>query len=303
MLAHTKSDIYVCAPMPPPSPSPLARIVLLAVAAEGLLTFMDALIKLLSARYPAVQIAFLRFGFGLVGAALYAAWRPPGWPTREALLFNGIRAVLIVVTATTFFFALARLPLADAIALSFIAPVLTALFGISLLGEQRDWRIAVALMAGFAGMVLIVGGKIGSAGLTAEVAIGAAAVVLSAVGYALNIIVLRHRAVRDPLSQIVLFQNLGPTLLLAPAVVWVWEPLTLADAALFALIGSIGVAAHTMLAHAFARIEATRLAPVGYVTLVWGVLFGYMFFAEIPGLAALGGAALIVLGTVLTRPR
>ena len=289
--------------MPPLSPSPLARVVLLAVVAEGLLTFMDALIKLLSARYPAVQIAFLRFGFGLVGAALYAAWRPPGWPTGEALLFNGIRAVLIVVTATTFFFALARLPLADAIALSFIAPVLTALFGISLLGEQRDWRIAVALTAGFAGMVLIVWGKIGSAGLSTEVAIGAAAVVLSAIGYALNIIVLRHRAVRDPLSQIVLFQNLGPAVLLAPAVVWVWEPLTLADAALFALIGSIGVAAHTMLAHAFARIEATRLAPVGYVTLVWGVLFGFMFFAEVPGMAALGGAALIVLGTVLTRPR
>jgi drug/metabolite transporter (DMT)-like permease len=286
-----------------PAPPPLARVVLLAVAAEGLLTLMDALIKALSARYPVLQIAFLRFGFGLIGAALYAAWSRPGLPTREALLYNGVRALIIVVTAVTFFFALARLPLADAIALSFISPVLTALFGVALLGERFDWRIAAALAGGFAGMLLIVGGKVGGAGLSGEVLIGAAAVVLSAIGYALNIVVLRHRATRDPLSQIVLFQNLGPALLLALPVLWVWTPLNVADTLVFALLGTLGVTAHTMLAHAFARIEAARLAPVGYVTLVWGVLFGFVFFAELPGLATLAGAALIVLGALVSRPR
>ncbi len=286
-----------------PAPLPLARIVLLAVAAEGLLTLMDAIIKALSARYPTLQIAFLRFAFGLVGAAVYAAWSRPGWPTREATLYNGLRAVLIVVTATTFFFALARLPLADAIALGFIAPVLTAVFGVAMLGERFDWRIAVALAGGFAGMLLIVGGKVGSAGLDGDVLLGAAAVVLSAFGYALNIVMLRHRATRDPLSQIVLFQNLGPALLLALPVLWVWTPLTLGDTLLFALLGTIGVTAHTMLAHAFARIEAARLAPVGYVTLVWGVLFGFVFFAEVPGLATLAGAGLIVLAAFVSQRR
>jgi S-adenosylmethionine uptake transporter len=290
--------------MPPaPAAAPLARLVLLAVAAEGLLTLMDALIKLLSARYPALQIAFLRFAFGLAGAAVYTAWSRPGWPTREALLFNGARALLIVVTATTFFFALGRLPLADAIALSFISPVLTALLGVSLLGERLDSRIGVALVAGFLGMLLIVGGKVGGGGLGSEALLGAGAVVVSAIGYALNIVVLRHRAMRDPLAQIVLFQNLGPAILLAPAMPWAWTPLTSADALLFAAIGTIGVTAHTALAHAFARIEAARLAPVGYVTLVWGVLFGVLFFAEAPGLATLAGAALIVLGTALTQRR
>ena len=303
-MAWRPAPGYGWRPMPSPAaPPPLTRVVLLAVAAEGLLTLMDALIKALSARYPTLQIAFLRFGFGLLGAAVYAAWSRPGWPTREATLYNGLRALLIVVTATTFFFALARLPLADAIALGFISPALTALFGVALLGERFDWRIAVALAGGFAGMLLIVGGKVGGAGLSGEVLVGAAAVVLSAVGYALNIIMLRHRATRDPLSQIVLFQNLGPALLLALPVLWVWTPLTLADTLVFALLGTLGVTAHTMLAHAFARIEAARLAPVGYVTLVWGVLFGFVFFAELPGLATLAGAALIVLGAFVSRPR
>jgi S-adenosylmethionine uptake transporter len=150
-------------------------------------------------------------------------------------------------------------------------------------------------------MLLIVAGKMGGAGLDGDTVVGVAAVLVSAVGYALNIIVLRHRATRDPLSQIVLFQNLGPALLLAAPVLWVWRRLTWHDAALFALIGMLGVTAHTMLAHAFARIEAARLAPVGYVTLVWGVLLGMLFFAEVPGLATLAGAVLIVLGTLLTR--
>ncbi|MFZ1105830.1 MAG: DMT family transporter [Hyphomicrobiaceae bacterium] len=288
-----------------PAAAPFRRLVLLAVAAEGLLTLMDAVIKLLSARYPVLQIAFLRYGFGLIGAAIYAAWSQPGWPTREATLYNGIRAVVIVVTATSFFFALARLPLADAIALSFISPVLTALLGAALLGERLDWRIAAALAAGFVGMLLIVSGQMtgqmSGAGLDREAAIGAAAVVVSAIGYALNIVMLRHRATRDPLSQIVLFQNLGPALLLAAPVLWVWTPPTPVDTGLFALLGALGVTAHIILTHAFARIEAARLAPVGYVTLVWGVLLGALFFAEVPGLTTLAGAGLIVLGTLLAR--
>jgi len=289
--------------MPPAQPANIPRLVVIAIVAEGLLTLMDALIKLLSARYPTLQIAFLRYGFGLIGAAAYSAWRWPGLPTREAAYYNGLRAVLITFVATTFFFALGRLPLADAIALSFISPVLTAVFGVLLLGERLDWRIAVALAGGFAGMLLIVGGRLGSAGFDNHVLIGAAAVVISAVGYALNIIMLRHRATRDPLSQIVLFQNLGPAIILALPVLWVWTPPTGYDYLLFALLGLLGVAAHTMLAHAFARIEAARLAPVGYVTLVWGVLFGFLFFAEVPGLTTLAGAALIVVATLVSQRR
>jgi drug/metabolite transporter (DMT)-like permease len=274
---------------------------LLAVAAEGLLTLMDALIKQLSPRYNVLEIAFLRYAFGMIGAVVYALWKQPGWPTREAAAYNGLRAFLIVITATSFFFALGHLPLADAIAMSFISPALTALLGAMLLGERLDWRIGLALATGFLGMLLIVGGKIGGAGLDETVMVGAVAVLVSAVGYSLNLIMLRHRATRDPLAQIILFQNLGPALILAVPALWVWSAPSLADLAQFALLGTLGVVAHTMLAHAFARIEAARLAPVTYVTLVWGVLFGFLFFGEIPGLATFAGAALIVFGTILTR--
>jgi S-adenosylmethionine uptake transporter len=284
-------------------PLSITGIVVLAVAAEGLLTLMDAMIKVLSPRYHTFEIAFLRFAFGMVGAIVYALWTRPGRPTRDATLYNGLRAALVVLTATSFFYALSLLPLADAIALSFISPVLTALMGALILGERLDWRIAVALVAGFLGMLLIVGGKLGGAGLGPEVLIGAGAVLFSAVAYALNIIMLRHRATRDPLAQIILFQNAGPTLILLFPALWVWVTPNLADLGQFAICGTLGVVAHTMLAHAFARIEAAKLAPIAYVTLVWGVLFGFLFFAEVPGLATLAGAALIVVGTLITQRR
>jgi drug/metabolite transporter (DMT)-like permease len=289
--------------MPAPTSPSIAFLVGLAIVAEGLLTLMDAMIKSLAPRYNAIEIAFLRYAFGMFGASVYAFTTRPGWPSREATIYNGLRAVLIVFTATTFFFALGKLPLADAIAMSFISPALTAVLGVLILSERLDWRIILALGGGFLGMLLIVGSKLGSAGPHNDVLVGAIAVFLAAVGYSLNVIMLRHRATRDPLAQIILFQNLGPALILALPALWVWRTPTLPDLAQFAVLGTIGVIAHTMLAHAFARVEATRLAPVGYVTLVWGVLFGFFFFAEVPSLATLAGSALIVVGTLFAQRR
>jgi len=284
------------------SPS-TAFVVGLAIIAEGLLTLMDAMIKSLAPRYSAIEIAFLRYAFGMIGAVVYAFATRPGWPSGEATIYNGVRAVLIVFTATTFFFALGKLSLADAIAMSFISPALTAVLGVLLLSERLDWRIMIGLIGGFLGMLLIVGGKLGSAGSERGVLLGAVAVLLSAIGYSLNVIMLRHRATRDPLAQIILFQNVGPALILALPALWVWSTPPVADLVQFAVLGTIGVIAHTMLAHAFARVEAARLAPVGYVTLVWGVLFGFLFFAEVPSLATLMGAALIVVGTLFAQRR
>jgi len=285
-----------------PSPS-IAFLIGLAIVAEGLLTLMDAMIKSLAPRYSAIEIAFLRYAFGMIGAVVYAVATRPGWPTGEATIYNGVRAVLIVFTATTFFFALGKLSLADAIAMSFISPALTAVLGVLILSERLDWRIVIGLVGGFLGMLLIVGGKLGGGGADGGVLLGAIAVFLSAIGYSLNVIMLRHRATRDPLAQIILFKNVGPALILALPALWVWRTPPLGDLAQFAVLGTIGVIAHTMLAHAFARVEAARLAPVGYVTLVWGVLFGFLFFAEVPGLATLMGSTLIVVGTLFAQRR
>lgn len=281
----------------------MIRAILLAVLGDGLLSLMDALIKSLTVRYPILQIAFLRFLMGLFWASLLLGLTRPGWPSRECVMYNSTRSVLIVITATSFYYALGQLPLADVVALTFLSPVFIALFGALLLKERLDRHIALALAAGFAGMSLIAGARIGSGTFSAGAVYGVAACVLSALSYGLALVLLRARATRDALSVIVWFQNLGPAVLLAPMGAFVWVAPTTADIGMFVLIGLIGVAGHMLLASAFARAEAARLAPVHYTTLVWGVVFGYVFFAELPGAITLAGAGLIILGTITTPLR
>jgi S-adenosylmethionine uptake transporter len=279
----------------------MSHPIVLVVVADGLLSLMDALIKLLTARYPTFQIVWLRFSFGLVGATVLLAFMRPGWPGRETVIFNGTRSLLVVVVATTFFYALSVLPLAEAIALSFVSPLFMVLFGVLLLGERIDSRIGIAIAAGLAGMLLIAGTRIGDASYSQSAWLGALAAVTSAMAYGLVMVLLRARATRDPLPTIVFFQNLGPCLILALPAAYVWTPLSGQDLALFAGIGAIGVAGHYLLARAFAGAEAARLAPITYVSLVWATLFGYLFFSEWPTASALAGAALIVAGTLLTQ--
>jgi S-adenosylmethionine uptake transporter len=281
----------------------MSHPILLVVVADGLLSLMDAIIKLLTVHYPTLQIAWLRFLFGSIGAGLLVAVTRPGWPGRETIMFNATRSLLVVVTATTFFFALSVLPLAEAIALSFLSPLFMVLFGVMLLGERFDTRIGVALVIGLAGMTLIVSVRAGDASYSSDAWLGAAAAVASAVAYALVVVLLRARATRDPLPTIVLFQNLGPALILAIPAAYVWVPTTAAHRALFMLIGAVGVTGHYLLARAFAGAEAARLAPVTYVSLAWATIFGYLFFSELPSLAALAGAGLIVAGALATHKR
>lgn len=288
---------------PAAMPRPLLQAALFAVAAEAILTLMDALIKGLAARYPTFEIAFLRFGFGSLWATLLLAIVRPGWPSAETVRANLSRSFLVVITATCFFFALGRLPLAETVALSFLSPVLMAVFGGLILKETLDRSIIIALVAGLAGMILIIGWRIGRSHYDVAAIAGVAAILVSTVTYALNIVVLRRRAQRDPALIIVWFQTTAPGVMMLIPAAAVWVPLSLRDTATFALTGALGVAGHYLLALAFARAEASRLAPLHYTTLIWGVALGYLLFGETPTPITLAGAALIAAGAWIAQRR
>jgi drug/metabolite transporter (DMT)-like permease len=280
---------------------PVLQAVAFAATAEALLTFMDAVIKGLSARYPTFEIVFLRFAFGTLWATALLITFRPGWPSAETVKANISRSFLVVITSTCFFFALGRLPLAETVALSFISPVLMALFGSFFLNERIDRAIVMALAAGLAGMLLIVSARLGASTYDLAALAGVAAIFVSTITYALNIIVLRTRAQRDPALTIVWFQSAAPgAMLLIPALT-VWTPPSLADLMLFTAVGALAVAGHYLLALAFARAEAARLAPVHYTSLVWGVAFGYLMFAEVPTQSTVAGATLIAAGAWLAQ--
>lgn len=277
--------------------------VLIAAFGIGVLNLMDGTIKEATSRYPAIEVAFLRFVVGAaISLAVVIATRT-GWPTWDAVRANGLRAVLVATTATTFFYALSVLPLIDAIGLSFTSPFFVVLCGALLLGERLDRRIWLALGLGAIGMLIILGGQLGQSTYADGAWIGALAAVGSTLSYALSMVLLRARARKDPLLIIVLMHNLGPALILAPPALWVWVSPTAADMLLFLLMGGLGFVGHLALGLAFSRAEAARLAPVEFTALAWGTVIGFFAFGEVPGLFTLAGTALIVLGTVLNSRR
>jgi drug/metabolite transporter (DMT)-like permease len=277
------------------------RAILEAASGIAFLSVMDGMIKGVAARYPTFELVFLRYLFGSLAILSLAALARPGWPSRETLKANGVRALLVVVTATSFFYALGALPLAETLALSFLSPIFVALFAAALLRETIDARIVAGLGLGLVGMAIIVWGK--SGGAFGGSISGVMAVLLSALTYALSIVMLRARAQRDAIINIVAIQNAGPCLFVAGPAAWVWVAPTPVDWAVIASIGLLGAAGHLMLARAYSRAEAARLAPLEYTALIWAIILGLAFYGEIPTAATLGGAALIMAGTLISARR
>lgn len=291
------------APAPAPQQGSFSTSVALYVGGVGLLTAMDSMAKEIFSRLPIVEVSCLRYVFGLLAVLPVIAWVRPGWPSREAILANGARSLLSAVMAIMFFFALSTLPLAETVALSFLSPTFLALFSAWLLRERLSASIGVALAVGFLGMMVIVSGQLGASRYGPLAPLGAASAFGSAIIYACSMVMLKARAMRDAVPNIVLILNAGSGLVLAIPAYLQWHPIAIDDLFRLVAIGSLGTSGHLMLAHSFARHPASRLAPFEYSALIWAAGFGLVFFREVPSLATLGGTVLIIISTILASRR
>jgi S-adenosylmethionine uptake transporter len=285
-------------PSPSPTSSSAARLLPFAAAAAGvgLLSLMDAFMKegaLVTGAYTATVLR------SLMGASMIAPfwlWLKRGWPTRAVLKLHLERGVISAFMALSFFFALTRLPLAEAIAISFIAPLIALYLARVLLGEVIQPKAIFASILGFSGTLVIVGGRIGTGEMDADTALGIAALLFSAVLYAYNFIVIRRQAqLAGPLEIATFHSGVGGMVLLlfAPFMgsVPVQEALLpIAAAALLTVTGAMAIA------WAYARAEAQALVPIEYSGFLWASLFGWAFFREAVTLPTLLGTALIVTG-------
>ncbi|MBN9467773.1 MAG: DMT family transporter [Bosea sp.] len=265
-----------------------------AILGIALLTLMDVVIKAQMQQHPFIVALFMRFAMGGICAlTVVASLRPPA-PTRASVIGNSLRVPVVVLTAGSFFYSIATLPLAEALTLSFLAPVFVALLGALILKERLDARILQALGFGLAGMLVMVWPRLQGGITGAE--LGVAAALFSAVSYAFNLILLRRIALKEHPAIIVLFQNAGPALCLVIPAAFHFVPMSGGDLAAYLLAGALGVGGHLLLTSAFARAPASRLAPIEYTALVWASLLGWVVFAEVPPLTTYAGALLIVAG-------
>ncbi|HKX10930.1 MAG TPA: DMT family transporter [Stellaceae bacterium] len=270
-----------------------------ATGAILLLTTMDAVVKAMPLGLPIVQIVAMRYLFG-VPLALLAMWRTrAGWPTLSSWKANAPRGVLNVVSLMLFFTALRRLPFAETLTLSYLAPLMLVLLASLLLGERLRARVLGAVLLGLVGVGVIAWDTLSDAQSLSADLIGIAAVSGSAVAYALNNVMLRSQARRDAATSIVLIQHVVPSLVALPFAVATWQAPSASIWLVFPLVAALGVSGHFLLTWAYRRAQAGVLASVDYLALPYGALLGFVFFAEVPTMAVWAGAALIVAACLI----
>lgn len=276
-----------------------------AATALGIAVFsvMDVAMKSASIAVGVYTAMLLRCAIG--SAVMLPVWLLGGgrWPARAVLRVHLIRSVVAAAMATLFFWGLVRTPVAEAIALSFISPLIALYLASALLGETIGRRAVFASLLGLIG-VAVIAFTPGHAQGPPRSALGIAAVLASAVFYAWNLILQRQQAQAANPREIAFFQNFLVGLVLLPAAPWLLQAPDLPALGTIGLAAILVAVSLMMLAWAYARAEAQALVPLEYTAFIWAALFGWLWFGERVTPATLGGAALIVVGCLIaTRSR
>lgn len=286
------------------SPTSNALTAPLAVAVLAILSFaaMDAVMKhlvLLLGTYNA--LVWRMGGVALFGGLLFAATRS-AWPEPAVMRIHVIRGLVSTVMGFLFFFGLGRVPLAQGVALAFIAPLIALYLAAILLGERIERRAILGSLLGLAGVAVIFAGQ-SEAEFRGEALIGSIAILISACLYAYNIILMRQQALVARPLEVAFFMSLFTTAGLLPAAPFLIAAPPVAALPAIAAAAALSFASLMLFAWAYRRAQAQHLAPVEYTAFIWAVLFGYWFFDEALTAATMAGAVLIVLGCLLAATR
>lgn len=275
----------------------------LALGGVFLYSVLDAVMKAQGLAMGAYSAMYWRNVTGaILAAALYLPFRPAR-PSRPAFKLHVIRSALTAVMMYCFFFGLTRIPLAQAIGLTFIAPIIALFLASPFLGERVGANSKFAALLGFGGVMVVVGGDLLRMNAETDL-LGVSAMLAFAVMYAVNLILQRKLALIAKPMEITFYQNtivlllmtpLAPFLLLMPANELQWGGAVLAGAA---AIGSL-----ILMSIAYRRAEAQQLVSTEYTAFVWAAMFGWWLFGEAVSAQTLLGTGLIMFGCVVGARR
>ncbi len=281
------------------TPAPSVVLPLLAGACGiGLFTLMDAYMKGLTRELNAYNAMLWRSLIGLALSAPLFLISRGRLPPRAAFRLHSLRALNSSVMAIAFFYGISTVPLAEGTALTFIAPIIALFLASVLLHEKIHPLAIVAAISGFGGVMIIALAR-AQATQTSAAWLPIAALMLSAVLYAINIILMRQQAQAAGPVEIIFFQSLLVTLILSLAAP---RYATLPNAAQFlnlAISSALALTSLLLLSWAYARAQAQQMVPVEYTAFLWATLFGSLFFDEIVTPVVIAGTVLIVGGCLV----
>jgi S-adenosylmethionine uptake transporter len=276
---------------------------LAALAAVGTLSIMDAVMKHLVLVIGIFAVSVWRALANLVVATCFYLPRRGPWPDRKVMRVHIARSVIITVMAFLFFWGIGRVPLAQAIALTFIAPLIALILASMFLHERIGSRSIAGSVGAFGGVVIIVLGQTQSH-LGPDALFGTFAILASALCYAVNIVLMRHQALSAKPLEITFFQAVCVMALWLLAIPVAGVPAWPAGQWAWIGVASVLSTAGTLLfAWGYARGEASYLAVTEYSAFIWASALGWLVFREHVSIYTLCGAVLIVGGCLVAARR
>ncbi|MBO0140052.1 DMT family transporter [Agrobacterium sp. Ap1] len=257
----------------------------------GMLMFAlnDTMGKWLVASYGLGQVVLLRSLAALV-ILVPMVWMAglPALTKAERPWMQLARVVCSTAEVFCFYYAVMYLPLADVMTYWLAAPIYVAALSPLLLGDHVGWRRWTAIAIGFVGVIIT---------LEPSAAMFTAPAVISIIGSAaFAFMMISGRFLRGtPDTTLVFFQVMGAGLAGLAFALFDWSPIQSGfDLGLLGLLGIVAMAAHMLVNRALKISDAATVAPLQYTLLLWAVIFGFLFFGDVPRLTMLVGAALIV---------
>lgn len=268
-----------------------------ALGASLTMAAMGAAIKAAAPLTNNEMVVFLRNGFGLLCLLPVLLRDGPRVFATQRFGAHMARSIAGLAAMYCFFYAIARLHLAEAVLLNFSSPVFTAVIAHWWLKEALTGKVAMAVVTGLIGIALIL--KPGVALLSPAAVVGVASAVLAA----LAMVNLRSMSDTEPTHRIVLYFSTTSTVLSAIPLAWAWQPPAPAVIGYMAAAGLFATLGQFMLTYSYTTAPAAKVGTLNYTTVVFAALVGWWFWGETPDWLSVAGAVLICYAGVLVAKR
>ncbi|MEJ1161656.1 DMT family transporter [Prosthecomicrobium sp. N25] len=273
------------------------RGILLKLASTLVFAGMVASIKVVGDRVPPGQVVFFRSFFALP-VLLVVGWQDGlanGFATRRPFA-HMLRSFYGVTSMFMWFAALQLLPVADALAISYAAPLLTVALAGVLLGETVPLQRWIAVAFGFAGVLVMLTPHLGGFGRLGSdtAAKGALIALASTIFVALAGTQVRRLTRTERTGAIVIWFTIGCTLFSFTTIPFGWVLPSGFDFACLVAAGLFGGVGQLMMTQAYRLADASVIAPLEYASMLWAVVYGFWLFGEVPGATVVVGSAVVI---------
>lgn len=277
--------------------APSMKAVFAILIAVGLYALQDLLVKLLPKEISLVEIFFFRslFGFIFIIPMILREKHPQPFKTQQPV-WHLVRCVATLCSTLCFISAFRLMPLAEAYAITFSAPIFMSFFAILLLGEPSSYQRWLAVFLGFCGVLIMFRPGPPEANPGSLIALG------GGIFHAISQLLTRKLTQKDSLSLVITSFTVLTFVVSGAMMPFYWQSYALETLLALTAIGILGCGAHFFMSWAFQLAPVSFIAPFDYAALLWGLLFDILIWGAFPDAFMICGVALVIFaGVYLVR--